>query len=114
MPALIAPSAPAPHLEHRPFLAGSADQFRLTWAAVALIAAFGASLLMFNLGGQTRVLTYHEVLFAQPAKEMVASGNWALPKFNGLPSTHKPPGAHWAIALVMILTGSEAEALVRL
>lgn len=97
----------------RPFLAGPARQFALSCKAALLIAAYGGGLLFLNLGGQTRVLTYHEVLFAQPAKEMVASGNWVLPTFNGLPSTHKPPGSHWAIALMMLLTGSQAEALVR-
>jgi 4-amino-4-deoxy-L-arabinose transferase-like glycosyltransferase len=71
-------------------------------------------MLLPCLGGATRALTYHEVLFAQPAKEMLATGNWVLPKFAGIPSTHKPPGAHWAIAVAMLLTGSEAEAIARL
>lgn len=87
--------------------------YRLTGWACALIVAYGASLLLFNLGS-TRTLTFHEVLFAQPAKEMLATGNWVLPKFAGVPSTHKPPGTHWLIAAVMAVTGSKDEAIVRL
>lgn len=109
LPRKISPPALA-----RPWLSGPAERFHLGWQAALLIAAYGASLLLLNLGGQTRVLTYHEVLFAQPAKEMVASGNWILPTFNGVPSTHKPPGSHWAIAVMMLLTGSEAEGVVRI
>jgi 4-amino-4-deoxy-L-arabinose transferase-like glycosyltransferase len=97
-----------------PFLSGGIDQFRLGWKAAAVVVLFGATLLLPNLDGGTRSLSYHEVLFAQPAREMLATGNFILPRFAGIPSTHKPPGAHWAIAAVMFLAGSEAEQLVRI
>ncbi len=90
----------------------AAHDYRLSWRAAVVVVLFAASLLYLKLGS-TRALTYHEVLFAQPAKEMVASGDWLLPRFAGLPSTHKPPGAHWAIAVMMTLTGSQSEAVVR-
>lgn len=92
---------------------GASERYRLTWSAAGLIVAFGAGLMLINLGS-ARVLTFHEVLFAQPAREMVATGNWSLPQFVGVPSTHKPPGTHWAIAAAMLLAGSRDEAVVRI
>ncbi len=78
-----------------------------------LIAFFAASLLLINIGG-ARVLTYHETLFAQPAKEMLRDGNWIIPTYGGHPSTHKPPLTHWIIAVAMAVTGSQSEWAVRL
>src|SRR5262245_33017770 len=103
-------AAPAP----APFLSGGPGSCRLRWTAAAVIVAFGASLLLMNLGGRNRSVTYHEALFAEPAKEMLASGNWILPTFAGVASTHKPPGGHWMIALMMALTGSAAEGVIRI
>ncbi|MBI1900782.1 MAG: glycosyltransferase family 39 protein [Planctomycetia bacterium] len=94
-------------------IAPAPDDHRLGWKGAALVVLFAASLLYLMLGG-TRVLTYHEVLFCQPAKEMVAGSSWVLPRFAGVPSTHKPPGAHWLAALAMLLTGSTDEGVVRL
>jgi 4-amino-4-deoxy-L-arabinose transferase-like glycosyltransferase len=86
--------------------------YSLSWPALGLIALYGFSLLIVQLGDQ-RTLTYHEVLFAQPAKEMLATGNWVMPQHTGVPSTHKPPGTHWILATTMWLTGSEAEGVLR-
>jgi len=68
------------------------------------VLAFGGTLLGICLGS-TRVLTFHEVIFAQPAREMLATGDWLMPRFAGVPSTHKPPLTHWLIAASMALTG---------
>lgn len=88
------------------------ETYRLGWQQVALIVLFGGSLLWLNLG-HTRVLTYHEVFFCQPAKEMLASGNWLVPTSAGAPCLHYPPGNAWCIAAVMAITGSTGEAAVR-
>src|SRR5947208_275812 len=96
-----------------PFLSGGPSAYYLDWRSAAIVVAFSASLLLPGLGDATRSMSYHEVLFAQPAKEMLATGNWVLPKIAGVPSTHKPPGTHWMIALVMWLTGSQAAGIVR-
>lgn len=85
----------------------------LAWSSLLLVALYGGSLLLCGLGSG-RVLTYHEVLYAQSAREMVASGNWVLPTFSGVPNTHKPPGNHALIALVMSVTGRQDEWVVRL
>lgn len=95
------------------FLCGSRDQFHLSRRSAAMVALFGAGLLLIDLGG-ARALTYHEVLFAQPAKEMLATGDWIVPRIAGIPSTHKPPVTHWLIALSMALFQSDAEWVVRL
>lgn len=91
----------------------SSRQNRLTFGAAALVAVFAGGLLLTNFG-PTRALTHHEVMFAQPAKEMLATGNWVLPKFAGVPCTHKPPGTNWVLAVTMGITGSDAEWVVRL
>lgn len=87
-------------------------EYRLTWRAALLVALFAGSLMLLHLG-PTRTLTHHEVLFAQPAKEMLATGNWFVPRFSGIPSTYKPPGTHWVLAATMAITGSESEWVLR-
>lgn len=86
---------------------------RLTWQTLLIVLVYGTTLLLCGLGS-SRVLTYHEVLYAQSAREMVASGNWVLPTFSGIPNTHKPPGNHALIALMMAVTGRQDELFVRL
>ena len=81
--------------------------------SVALIVVFGATLLGIGLGGNTRVLTTHEVCFAQPAREMLASGDWVVPRLAGLPITEKPPLTYWAVAAAMSLFGRDDEWVVR-
>ncbi len=94
-------------------LAGPREDLRLSCRSAVVLAIYGATLLLTNLGSG-RVLTYHEVYFAQPAKEMLASRNFVVPAINGIPSTDKPPAVHWMIALSMHALGSGAEWVVRL
>jgi 4-amino-4-deoxy-L-arabinose transferase-like glycosyltransferase len=89
------------------------DDCRLTGRAAAVIVLFGLSMLLPGLGS-AHVLTYHEVVFAGPAKEMIATGNWILPKIGGVPFTDKPPATAWSIAASMLLFGSHGEWVVRL
>lgn len=72
-----------------------------------------ASLLLIGLGS-ARVLTRHEVLAAEPAREMVAFGHWIIPTFAGQPRLIKPPGMGWLIAASMELFHSNAEWVARL
>lgn len=78
--------------------------FRLSTKAALVIAIYGAAILLPRLGG-ARVLTRHECFFCEPAKEMVASGDWLLPRFADVPCTFYPPGMHWSIALTASLAG---------
>jgi len=91
----------------------AADARRLPWWAVGVILLYGGTLLGIGLG-RSWVLTYHEVLLAEPAREMAAGGDWIVPRFAGRPCTHKPPLLHWAIAGAMVVTGSDAEWVCRL
>lgn len=92
---------------------GPREALKLSRRSLAVLVLFGASMFLIGLGGG-RVLTYHEVLFAQPAKEMLASGNWLVPTIAGVPSTHKPPLTHWSIAAAMAVFGSQSEWVARL
>ncbi len=78
-----------------------------------LIGVYGLTLFVVGLGA-TRALTHHEVLAAQPAREMLHEGHWIIPTFAGVPRVVKPPTTGWLIAGSMALFGSEAEWVVRL
>lgn len=85
----------------------------LSWRSAVIILVYGGSLLAVNLGGAGRALTYHEVVFAQPAREMLETGDWIIPRMLGVPDTHKPPLVSWLIALALQVFGS-SEWAVRL
>ena len=46
--------------------------------------------------------------------EMVRTGDWVVPRLNGVPYLEKPPLLHWTGALLCRLTGTVNEGLVRL
>jgi 4-amino-4-deoxy-L-arabinose transferase-like glycosyltransferase len=81
-----------------------ADALSLRSAAVILL--YGGTLLAVNLGGAGRALTFHEVIFAQPAREMLETGDWIIPRVLGIPDTHKPPLTSWLIAAAIHLFGA--------
>ncbi len=95
------------------FLLGDTSTRQLAWTDYALIAAFALTLLGMNLGG-ARALTYHEVTFASPAKEMLRDGHWIVPTIAGVPFTDKPPLTAWLIAGSLAIFQTDAEWAVRL
>lgn len=79
------------------------------------LAFFGGSffILFFNLWGRT--LENHDYLrYAEIAKEMIQSGDWVVPRFNGEIFLHKPPLLFWLIALPSKNYGSVTPFLARL
>jgi 4-amino-4-deoxy-L-arabinose transferase-like glycosyltransferase len=89
---------------------------RLRFSSLLILLAFGAAVLLIDLGSG-RVLTRHEVLAAQPAREMLWHGDWRhyiLPTFAGVYRTAKPPGMMWLIAGSLALFHTEAEWAARL
>src|ERR671931_610533 len=46
-----------------------------------------------------------EGMFAEPAREMVVSGDWVTPRMNGAPFLTKPPLMYWLPAAIFRLTG---------
>ena len=71
------------------------------------------ALALTNLGGY-RPLTAHEVLVAQTAREMLATGDWLLPTYYGEPRLRKPPLAYWEVMVCYLLTGGHSEWAARL
>jgi 4-amino-4-deoxy-L-arabinose transferase-like glycosyltransferase len=78
-------------------------------------AFFGgcAFLLFFNLWG--RSLENQDYLrYAEVAREMIRSGDWIVPRFNGEVFIHKPPLLFWLIALPSTFYGTVTPFIARL
>ena len=83
---------------------------RLSRKSVAIFLLFGLTMMTLGLGREYRVLTAHEIINVQPAREMIQSGDWIVPKIGGYPIREaKGPLTIWIIAVGMLITGSEAE-----
>jgi len=80
--------------------------------SAALIVTYGTSLLLIGLGGL--VLTYHEVNYSEPAREMLRSGHWLMTTSLGQPFVEKPPLINWSIAAAIAAFHSHSEWAVRL
>lgn len=97
-----------------PTTPSAADPERgLSMRHLALVFGFALCVLLPGLGS-SRVLTAHEVFVAQPAREMLESGDWLVPRFIGEPRMKKPPMMNWVVAGSMALFGSGAAWVVRL
>ncbi len=59
-------------------------------------------------------LDNHESYVSVAAREMLASGNWVEPTFNGKPRLQKTPLAYWLVACLAKVTGSVNELTARL
>jgi len=68
---------------------------------VALIAGV---ILFYNLAGH-RTFGSHEVYAVVPARTMLQTGDWLVPRIGGEPRLRKPPLAYWAVASSAILFG---------
>jgi 4-amino-4-deoxy-L-arabinose transferase len=65
------------------------------WAAL-----LGLSVLTFLVGiGRPAIQDADEAFYAESGREMVASGDWITPHFNGDPRTNKPILFYWLVAL---------------
>ena len=82
------------------------------WIIAGLIAASGL-ILFFNLW--TRSLENHDYLrYAEVAREMIRSGDWIVPRYNGEVYLDKPPLLLWLIALPSYFYGSVTPFIARL
>jgi 4-amino-4-deoxy-L-arabinose transferase-like glycosyltransferase len=79
---------------------------------MAAIVVISAMTLAIGLGGAGR-LTYHEAIWAQSARELIARGDVLVPTLDGRPWLEKPPLATWLIALTSRLAGGVDEAAAR-
>ena len=90
------------------------EQFRIPpMLAWTLLLAFAVVLLTFALGGE-RTLGTHEAVAAVPAREMVNTGDWIVPRYATVPRLQKPPVVYWLIAINGWVLGSFDEFVVRL
>ena len=83
---------------------------RLSLAAIAFIAV---PAIFFNLDGY-KTLQSHEVYAMVPAREMMISGDWIVPRIAQVPRLRKPPLAYWVIAGSAQLMGGINETSARL
>jgi len=78
---------------------------RQPYVGKTLLAIFLLALSLLALAGQSSLWDRDEPRFARVACEMLQTGNWLLPSFNGDVFAHKPPFAFWAMAGSMALFG---------
>jgi len=73
-----------------------------------LLAVLGLGLLLFVWQlGSTGLVDETPPLFAASARAMAETGDWLIPRVNGLPRYDKPPLVYWAMGLLYALPGQE-------
>lgn len=78
------------HLDKRPALAGA--------LAILWLGALGWLAFLWNLGN-IGLVDETEPLFAEAARQMVVTGDWITPYWNGLTRFDKPPLIYWLMAI---------------
>ena len=71
-----------------------------------ITAALGLVLFVWRLGN-TGLVDETPPLFAASARAMAETGDWLIPRVNGLPRYDKPPLIYWAMGLLYALPGQE-------
>jgi 4-amino-4-deoxy-L-arabinose transferase-like glycosyltransferase len=61
-----------------------------------------------------QTLESHECFVSVTSREMLQSGNWVMPTFNGQPRLQKTPLSYWLVATIAEITGKVDEFAVRL
>lgn len=82
------------------------------WAWLTL-AVYCSTLFAFELGS-ARTLSAHESFIAQISREMLASGDWLVPRIGGKPWLEKPPLPYWIVAALGAVAGEVDELVARL
>lgn len=83
------------------------------WLIVAGLLAVGGFLMFFELGAY-RTLTKHESFVAVVSQEMLATGDYVVPRFRNLPRLKKPPLSYWSASASAGVLGVHNEFTVRL
>ena len=81
-------------------------------AACAIVIALWAAIYLPGLGSIE--IKGEEIRRIMPGVNMLRTGNWIVPQFNGQPYLRKPPLVNWAIALSVKCFGVRNEWTVRL
>jgi 4-amino-4-deoxy-L-arabinose transferase-like glycosyltransferase len=69
-----------------------------------LVLICGIALFVWGLGS-TGLVDETPPLFAASARAMARTGDWLIPRVNGLPRYDKPPLVYWLMGLVYALPG---------
>lgn len=80
----------------------------------AWIVALVAVAVFFPGLGSRDLWNPDEARYAEVAREMAATGSWAVPRLNGEVYSHKPPLFFWAITASGAVTGGLSEADARI
>jgi 4-amino-4-deoxy-L-arabinose transferase-like glycosyltransferase len=73
---------------------------------LVITALLGVVLFVWRLGS-TGLVDETPPLFAASARAMAETGDWLIPRVNGLPRYDKPPLVYWAMGLLYALPGQE-------
>jgi 4-amino-4-deoxy-L-arabinose transferase-like glycosyltransferase len=95
-----------------PFAGMDSSQDKQKWMIVGFIMVSGL-VLFYNLWPKS--LEYHGYLrYAEIAREMIRSGDWVVPHYNGEIYTDKPPLIFWLMAIPSWFHGSVTPLIARL
>lgn len=83
-------------------------------AAIVVLGVLALSAIAAGWMLSARPLEGHECFVSVTAREMLASGNWVMPTFNGEPRLQKTPLSYWLVAGVAKVTGRVNEFTARL
>lgn len=78
-----------------------------------LVLVILGTVLLFGYLGSYRTLGSHEVFVAVPAREMLATGDWIVPRYGQVPRLQKPPLAYWVVATAGLISGEITELTAR-
>lgn len=85
------------------------DSRKWRLAAILLCALFVLLYILFL--GARPLFTPDEVRYGEIPREMIATGNWIVPRLNGLLYFEKPPFGHWLNAISLLVFGETAFAV---
>jgi 4-amino-4-deoxy-L-arabinose transferase-like glycosyltransferase len=68
------------------------------WTLRLLLLVIGAGTIFLTGLGRLPLFGRDEALYAEAAREMLASGDWITPRVNGAPFLEKPPLYYWLAA----------------
>ena len=84
----------------------------IKWIVIAGVVGISVLTSFWSLGN--RPLGNHEAYVGVSARNMIKSGNWVVPTFNGEPRLNKTPLSYWLVAAAGKAAGRMNEFIVRL
>jgi 4-amino-4-deoxy-L-arabinose transferase-like glycosyltransferase len=99
------PSRLGTQIDHRVSVRARPDAVLLVYVALITLVAAGG--FLYGLGAYP-IRDINEGLYAEIAREMLATGNFVVPHLNGVPYIEKPPLLYWLMALSFELFGQSA------